>query len=261
MTGLRILFLIPFLFLTACTHRAPTATVELIDTSLSISPCTEQTVLAAVRSQVSHLGRGDILILIPITGNAANDAGGRILRLQALTNRKPYDADLRRFRDDAEKQVAAWVSSGRAEPDRTDILGALDAARQQLTSLPTGNVQRLVIVSDFIEDDGEFNFVSDSSLANPSLARRLASRLRAAHGFALHGTSVCLGRLASLDYEHLSTGRRAAIATFWKAYLANDGSAPDIDFDGVGILEGTDGACFKGSAISAGRGIRLEKHF
>lgn len=243
MKRLRILTFIPFLFLVACTHPAPTATVELIDTSLSISPQAEKSVIEAVRGQISRLKRGDTLILIPITGNAANDAGGRILRLQAPAMREPYDVDLHRFRDDAEKQVVAWDSSVRAEPDRTDILGALDAARQELASLPTRNARRLVVVSDFLEDDGEFDFVSDLSLANPSRARRLASRLRTAHGFSLHGASLCLGRLSSLDYGNLPPERRAAVEAFWKAYLADDGLVPDIEIDGVGILKGADGAC------------------
>ena len=247
MTRLRILLLAPLLSLAACTHRAPTATVELIDTSLSISPQAEQVALNAVKGQISRLGRGDTLILIPITGNAANDAGGRILRLKAPTVRETYDVDLRRFRDGAEKEIAAWGPSVRAEPDRTDILGALDAARQELASLPSGSVRRLIVVSDFLEDDGQYDFVTDPSLADPPRARRLASRLCAAHGFALQETSLCLGRLASLDYGSLVPERRAAIDAFWQTYLAHDGRAPEIEIDGVGILGGADGDCFKGS--------------
>lgn len=250
MTRLRILAFLPLLFLASCRHPAPTATVELIDTSLSISPGAEQSALHAVRGQISRLGRGDTLILIPITGDAENDAGGRILRLRAPTTREPYDADLRRFHDDAEKQFAAWSSSVRAEPDRTDILGALDAAGQELASLPDGTVRRLVVVSDFLEDDGEFNFLSNPFLTNPSRARRLASRLRTAHGFALRGTSVCLGRLASLDYKGLSSVRKESIDAFWKAYFAEGGRTPDIELDGMGILSGADGGCFRGPDAS-----------
>lgn len=253
MTRLRILLLVPLLFLTACTHPAPTATVELIDMSLSISPQAEQVALDALKGQISCLGRGDTLILIPITGNAANDAGGRILRLRAPLVRETYDVDLRRFRDGAEKEVAAWGPSVRAEPDRTDILGALDAARQELASLPSGSARRLIVVSDFLEDDGQYNFVTDPALANPSRARREASRLRAMHGFALTGTSLCLGRLASLDYGSLAPQRRAAIDAFWQTYLAEDGRAPDIEIDGVGILGGADRDCFKGSDANDGK--------
>lgn len=253
MTRWRTLFLIPLLFLTACTHRAPTATVVLIDTSLSINPQAEQSAFGAIKGQVARLGRGDTLILIPITGNAANDAGGRILRLQAPTTRQPYDADLRRFRDDAEKQVVAWGLSVRAEPNRTDILGALDAAQQELASLPNGSAGRLIIASDFLEDDGQYDFVSDPSLANPPRARGLASHLLAVRGFTLRGTPLCLGRLASRQYGSLSPERRAAIDAFWQTYLAHDSHALEIEIDGVGILEGADGVCFKGSNANNGR--------
>ena len=141
--------------------------------SISIAPRAAQAAQAAIQQQIGHLGRGDRLILIPITGDAANDAGGRILRLAAPTEREGYDTDLRRFQAESTKQYAGWIVALNSHESRTDILGA-DAARQESASLPTGTKSKIVVVSDFLEDDGTYRFVSDGSLANPARARKLA---------------------------------------------------------------------------------------
>src|ERR1035441_6531262 len=90
--------------LTGCSHRVPQATVEVIDTSRSITPRAEKAALDAVQNQIGRMQRGDVLVLIPITGDAANDAGVRVLRLSAPTERETYDTDLRRFQATAGKQ-------------------------------------------------------------------------------------------------------------------------------------------------------------
>jgi hypothetical protein len=97
--------------------------------------------------------RGDRIVPIPITGDAANDLGGRILRLSVPTVRESYDTDPRRLREQAKKQFSTWTASLDPHQSRTDILGTLDAARQELAHSPRGSTQRLV-VSDFLEDDG-----------------------------------------------------------------------------------------------------------
>src|ERR1035437_9088057 len=132
--------------LTGCSHRIPQTTVEIIDTSLSITPRAERAALDAVSNQISRMGRGDRLILIPITGDAQNDAGGRILRLVAPTEREAYDNDLRRFQADAKKRYAAWLASLDPHQMRTDILGTLDVARQEFAAVPKDAERRLIIL-------------------------------------------------------------------------------------------------------------------
>jgi hypothetical protein len=232
--------------LSACSHKAPTATVEVIDTSLSITPRAEKAALDAVGDQISRMGRGDRLILIPITGDAQNDAGGRILRLSAPTQRETYDTDLHRFQAAARKQFDAWRASLDQHQSRTDILGALDAAQQALALLPTGMNRKLVVVSDFLEDDGTYRFVSVGSLANPARAGELAARLREQHGFTLQGVPLCLGRLESSDFAPLSAQRKVAVQAFWTAYFAAGGERAEIQFDGTGILADTEHGCFGG---------------
>lgn len=235
------------LLLAACKHDMPSATVVVIDTSLSITPRAERAAFSALSDQISHLGRGDSLVLIPITGNAENDAGGRILRLHAPVVREPYDADIRRFREDGRKQFATWVATVGADPGRTDILGAFDAARQELAALPKGNNPRLIVISDFLEDDGAYNFVRDTALANPTRARHLASRLRVERGFSLTGISLCLGRLESSDFAPLSEERKAAVQAFWTTYTAQPGQTSELGFDGTGMLADAGHGCFGGT--------------
>jgi hypothetical protein len=238
---------ITLLFLLAgCSHRVPEATIEVIDTSLSITPRAEKAALDAVQNQIGHMQRGDRLILIPITGDAQNDAGGRILRLSAPTERETYDTDLRRFQEQARKQFAAWTASLDLHQSRTDILGALDAARQELALLPDGMNRRLIVVSDFLEDDGTYNFVSAGSLAGPPRARELAAHLHEQHGFTLQGVPPCLGRLESSDFAPLSPQRKEAVQAFWTAYFAAGGESAEIEFDGTGILADTERGCFGG---------------
>jgi hypothetical protein len=244
-TGRYVAITLLFL-LTGCSHRIPQATVEVIDTSLSITPRAEKTALDAVGDQILRMGRGDRLILIPITGDAQNDAGGRILRLSAPTERETYDTDLRRFQEQSKKQFAAWVVSLDKHQSRTDIFGALDAARQEFAVLPNGMNRRLVVVSDFIEDDGTYNFVSAGSLATPALARQLAARLREQHGFALQDVPLCLGRLESSDFAPLSAQHKEAVRAFWTAYFAAGSQPTEIQFDGTGILAYADSGCVGG---------------
>jgi hypothetical protein len=238
---------ITLLFLLAgCSHRAPVAAIEVIDTSLSISPRAEKAALDAVECQIGHMQRGDMLVLIPITGDAANDAGGRILRLSAPTERETYDADLRRFQVTAQMQFAAWTASLDQHQSRSDILGALDAARQEFALLPKESNRRLVVISDFIEDDGTYRFVSADSLASPARARQLAAHLHEQHNFTLQGVSLCLGRLESNDFAPLSAQRKEAVQAFWTAYFAAGGEPAEIQFDGTGILANTGRGCFGG---------------
>jgi hypothetical protein len=229
--------------LAACSNRIPQGTVEAIDTSLSITPHAEKAALDAVQNQIVHMQRGDQLVIIPITGDAANDAGGRILRLSAPTQREAYDTDLHRFKEQAGKQFGAWVASLDKHQSRTDILGALDAARQELALLPNGMNRKLVIVSDFLEDDGTYNFVSAGALASSARARELAARLREEHGFTLQGVRLCLGRLESSDFALLSAQRKEAVQAFWTAYFAAGGQSTEIRFDGTGILADTERGC------------------
>jgi hypothetical protein len=226
------------MLLVGCSHPVPKVTVDVLDTSLSITPRAEHAAENAILDQISRLGRGDRLILIPITGDAQNDAGGRILRMVVPTDRQAYDNDLRRFQADAKKRYAGWVASLDSHQMQTDILGTLDVARQELSAVPENANRRLIILSDFLEDDPGYRFFSSSQLANSSRARALAVIMRTDRGFALPDVPVCLGRLESSDFAPLSPQRKEAVQAFWAEYLNDRGHAPGVRFDGTGMLTG-----------------------
>jgi len=72
---------------------------------------------------------------------------------------------------------------------------------------------KLVVMSDFLEDDGTNRFVLAGSLASSDRARVLATRLREQHSFTLQSVSLCLGCLESSDFAPLSAERKEA---FWQ---------------------------------------------
>jgi hypothetical protein len=237
------IFPVLLLPLAACSHRTPEATVEVIDTTLSITLRAEKAALDAVQDQIDHMQRGDTLIVIPVTGDAANDTGGHILRLSAPTQRETYDTDLRRFHEQARKQWIAWASSLDPHQSRTDILGALDVAQQELVLLPKESNPKLIVVSDFLEDDSTYRFVSAGELATPERARQLGAQLREQHGFTTRPVTLCLGRLESTDFAPLRVERREAVDAFWTAYFATGREHAEIQFDGTGMLANADRGC------------------
>jgi len=251
MTSLRFAAFALLLLVTACSHKAPIVTVEVIDTSLSITPRAQHSAQSALRNQISRMGRGDRLILIPITGDAENDAGGRVLRLTAPTERESYDTDLRRFQSEAQKQFVAWAASLDPHQTRTDILGTLDAARQEFAAVPKGSVRRLIIVSDFLEDESSIRFVSAPQLASVVHARKFALMLRSERQFTLTDVPICLGRLESSDFAPLSSQRKEAVQAFWTAYLTDKDHQPELHFDSIGILTDT-GGCSSGMNHATG---------
>jgi hypothetical protein len=65
----------------------------------------------------------------------------------------------------------------------------------------------LVVVSDFLEDDGTYRFVLAGSLTNPAPARQLATQLPEEHSFKLEGVPLCLSVLAALTAATLHRTR------------------------------------------------------
>jgi hypothetical protein len=113
--------------------------------------------------------------------------------------------------------------------------------------------RRLIVVSDFLEDDGTYRFVSAGSLTSPARARELAERLREQHGFALQGVPLCLGRLESSDFAPLSVQRKEAVQAFWTAYFAAGGESAEIQFDSTGILANAERGCVGGKRAPRNR--------
>ncbi len=224
------------LILTACMNHVSQTTIIVLDTSMSITPRAERAALDAIHEQILRLGRGDRLILVPITEDAENDTGGRILRLTAPAVREPYDTDSKRFQADAERAFTSWRASLDNHQTKTDILSTLDIVRQEFDATPANATKQLIIASDFLEDEPCCRFVNAPQLANEVRACRYASQLRTERGFVRVGVRVSLGRLESTEFATLSPQRKQAVQAFWIEYLSDHGQKPDMRFDGLGLL-------------------------
>ena len=101
---------------------------------------------------------------------------------------------------------------------RTDILGSLRAASEELSSVPETYRAALVIFSDFTQEDAQFDFKRDPRMGNAEHARALATRISNAMVNPLHGAPTYVGYLASRDLRSLDQERGKAIQEFWRSY-------------------------------------------
>jgi len=198
----------------------PTRTIALVDISGSIYPEEVDREFSEMQKLASTLKRGDELILLPIMGNARNDTPGRIVRLTAPTTRAAFDADIVTFRRQAGIEIGEMRDWAKRNPAKhTDILGSLDIASHEIVSTSSTSTE-LLVLSDFLEDDGQLNFVTDRALAYSSTAYALAVAQEERSPLALHNICISTIRLRSRDFATLSHARQTAVDTFWVAILA-----------------------------------------
>lgn len=235
-----LLSLVLMLALTSCTggHHPPTQAVHhvyLLDCSASIAPKALDDAFHQVELQADHMQRGDRISVIPITSDSDTNAQGNILRMNVPLNRQPYDQDLQTFRKTFRQ--ALYVLHDRAKAhlfDKTDILGSVDLAAQEFAP-DDGHIQKkLIVLSDFIEEDGTFDFRTAPALAGENTARQLASRL-AKNIPQISTVSVFLGSLQSNELDRLPKARRQAIRQFWLEYFKNETIHPVFATDGPGM--------------------------
>lgn len=225
-----------FLLLVAGCHKAapPSVSVCLLDTSQSIYPDAVRDEFEAMDKLADRLHRGDELVIIPIASDARNDIQGHIVRLRAPEQRAAFDTDLATFREEAHREIAAMKEWAISHPSaHTDILGTLQVAQQEfIASRPCNS--KLVLLSDFLEDDGKWNFVTDQTFGSVTRSRHWAKGMRAKSQFQF--PSVFLGRVRSRDGDVISTSRWDAVETFWGELLKRSNQQQTVHLDGIGTL-------------------------
>jgi hypothetical protein len=77
----------------------------------------------------------------------------------------------------------------------------------------------LIIMSDFLEDEGQLNFVTNRSMTSTPTARALAKREAAKHELGIRGATVHLTRLHSRESGSLPSSRIDAVDAFWHELL------------------------------------------
>jgi hypothetical protein len=218
-------------------ERDPLRLVIAVDASASIERLSEEQAFDSIERSMRLLGRGDSVVIVPITGDAWNDSQRAIIRDHLSEERQPYDEDLRRFAGRVRNALEAMRRGAVKDPAQsTDILGTVDVAAEEASRGTPGLTRAILIISDFIQDDGQFNFKTDPRLANPRRARQLAAKLAEAAGPHLQGVKVYLGYLASVDGRRLSSARREGIEAFWTTYLTRQGAEVEWAIDGSGRL-------------------------
>ena len=227
------------LVLSGCGGRSHSRQLVILalDTSASIEPEAMQEAFGAIEKLPSKLQRGDTLVVLPIKGDALNDAQGRIMRIRLSEHREAYDQDLR----DTSKRLKFMLSelhttAMNAPDDHTDILGSLQVIEQEIR-LHTADKTRIVLLSDFIEDDDQINFMTAPELTSTERARNFATLLSKRTGLNFRGATIDLGHLRSRDMRHLLPSRRSAIESFWMEFLATSKGKAELYEDGTGMLE------------------------
>jgi hypothetical protein len=235
-----LLSLVLVLTLTSCAggYHPPAQKIHrvyLLDCSASIAPKALDDAFHQVELQADKMQRGDLISVIPITSDSDTNAQGNILRMGVPLNRQPYDQDLQTFRKTFRQ--ALYVLHDRAKAhlfDKTDILGSIDLAAQEFAPDDGHIRKRLIILSDFIEEDGTLDFRTAPALAGENTARQLATRL-AKNVPQISTVRVFLGSLQSNELDRMPKARRQAIREFWLEYFNNEKTHPVFATDGPGM--------------------------
>ena len=224
----------------ACTRHTQTVAIVVPDVTTSITPGASDNMWSVVYSTAQGLHRGDSLIVIPITADAGNDVSGHSLFEVApdIHHRESLDQDLDDMRTKAALDVGNLRKQFQAKQGmQTDLLGTFQVVSEKVHSLPKGNRVLVLVLSDFIQDDTQFNFKSDSRLVSPEKAKTLAAEVAQHTSCDLHGVQVYLGYLESRDLAPLSQQRRHAITTFWLTFLLQKGARVTVATDGLGSAQ------------------------
>ena len=205
----------------------PRELVIVPDISASIEPDAEKQMFAAIEEVAQNLRRGDTLTIIPITGDAEAELQGRMLHYSVPTveDRQAYDADLRTLHAQIKGDLARLQAEAFTHPGKhTDILGTLRISMREFSGRATD--KRLIVLSDFIQDDEQFNFRKDPRLANEAAAAALGGSVTRPDK-ARSAVQVVLGRLRSRDFSALPRARQRSIDVFWEQLLAPAQIEPD----------------------------------
>src|SRR5207302_10684390 len=96
---------------------------------------------------------------------------------------------------------------------------------------------KLIILTDFIQEDREIDFQRDRRIATVGAARELAAQITKVRTFNFKGIQVYLGLLRSHEYADMGRNRREAIQEFWIRYFKYCGGDVRFIIDGPGQIK------------------------
>lgn len=205
--------------LSGCWQDHPRTVVVLVDATKSIDLAEYGRCRVELKRLTQRLGRGDRLVLVPITGEPQELLGHRILHVEIPAERLPYDSNVTRAKVEAEKQIEQFLNGlSEIQAKQTDIIGALRATADEFR----GEGSEIIILSDMVEDDSVIRFPSAPEMAASKSAEVLAEQMARREMFK--GVEVKIGILKSFDLEHMPQQRRDAIEAFWRRYFIASGA-------------------------------------
>jgi len=223
--------------LLGCGKRKPRHIVIMPDVSGSIDRESLEQAFKAVDELAGQLQRGDKLTIIPILGDAEAEASGKIMRFEVPASRQAYDKDLRDFRSKLNASLTEMRANAIARPgSKTDILGAVALAEQEFNLNTDHSTKLLAILSDFIEEDRQFDFRTDNAISGVGSVQKFATQQAQMENIKLEKIEVYLGLLKSSEFAALERSRRNAIKGFWIQYFNHTGAHPRFFDDGPGLL-------------------------
>ncbi|HKQ08183.1 MAG TPA: hypothetical protein VJ464_23865 [Blastocatellia bacterium] len=235
---LSICVMIVFALTFGACHRErcePLCLVCVIDLTRRIEAESQREAFDAIQAALKKLRRGDTVAIIPITGDALTDAQGRVIRLQLNDRREAYDEDLRRFAEEVADRLQHLRDEVANNPyNRSDVLGAVRLAGEEMANTKPAACRALVLLSDFLQDDAQYNFRRDARLANDETAAKFADSVARNQPQVWQQSTVFLGFLRSVDLKGLPQTRRAALQVFWREFFTRQGA--------VAVRSATDGA-------------------
>lgn len=218
------------LFQTACGGDPPRHLVVVIDLSDGIETPARNDVLTRIVEAFKNkkIHRGDLLTVIPITGDAKTEGQGRVLnfKVRAESDREVYDADLKKLAHDVEARLGQMQSLGETTPyNRSDIIGAVQMAGEVFAQQNSKDQKRiLLILSDLIQHNAVSRFETESQLNSPDAVCSYAAKMAVSNAGAFNDVQIQIGLLRSNDLKAVALHRREMIEKFWKEYLSNCGA-------------------------------------
>jgi hypothetical protein len=141
-----------------------TKSVFVVEATKSVAVDARDEAFTATEKATDFLNRGDEMVVIPLTADAATEAPGRVLRFRISTQRKAFDADIKEVKEQVHKELEGLKAETCTTAFvRTDLFGTLKMAIEEK---PQGKEDgfTVVILSDMIQDTSEINFITDPRL-------------------------------------------------------------------------------------------------
>lgn len=232
MNSVKIFILAIAIFtLTSCGEHK--SFIFVIDLSDSVTQKAREHSFQAIYDSAAKLGRGDTLIIVPITGDAATQTSGNVVRVEASEIRKLRDKDLKEFQAEITNKLEKMQQSSLIYPN-TDLFGALRIANEIAKTQPQDVRVMLFVLSDLLNSTNEIRFEKDALFDDPKKTRELAETKK----LEWSNIEIYCGSLSSTDLARMPPQRRENVRLFWQEYFKlGNAKRIQIATDGIGQIK------------------------